>query len=68
MPLPKPNKNEEKKKFIEKCMGNPVMNREFPDSAQRYAVCNTQFTKRKKKAKASEVIWPEDGEDTVILH
>ena len=40
MPLVKPKENEEKDDFLERCMGNKVMNDEFPDNKQRYAVCN----------------------------
>lgn len=40
MPLPEPNKNESKKDFISRCMGNPTMNKEYPDNNQRYAICN----------------------------
>ena len=41
MPIPKPNKDESKKDFITRCMGNPTMNKEYPDPDQRYAVCNS---------------------------
>jgi len=40
MPLPKPS-NEPQSEFIERCMADEVMNREYPDSDQRYAVCNS---------------------------
>ena len=40
MPIPKPNKDESKKNFITRCMGNPTMNKEYPDPGQRYAICN----------------------------
>ena len=40
MPIPKPNKDESKKNFINRCMGNLTMNKEYPDPGQRYAVCN----------------------------
>ena len=32
MPIPKPNKNETKNKFIERCMGDDKMNTEYPDA------------------------------------
>lgn len=47
MPLPKPNPGESKKDFLNRCMGNKAMNNEFPDKAQRYAVCNSQWGKKK---------------------
>ena len=43
MPLPTPNPDEEKDKFIDRCMGNDTMNKEFPDSPQRRAVCEKQW-------------------------
>jgi hypothetical protein len=42
MPLPKPKKGESHEKFIDRCMADAVMNREFPDAAQRRAVCEKQ--------------------------
>jgi len=48
MPLPKPKPNEEREAFLERCMANPTMNREYPDNKQRYAVCNTQWREAKK--------------------
>jgi len=46
MPLPKPKKNESKDDFIERCMGNNLMNEEYPDEDQRYAVCLSQWNKK----------------------
>jgi hypothetical protein len=42
MPMPKPNKNESKKAFLSRCMSDSIMNKEYPDTNQRYAVCNQQ--------------------------
>jgi hypothetical protein len=39
MPIPKPNPGEQKDSFIQRCMGSEVMNKEYPDQKQRYAVC-----------------------------
>lgn len=49
MPLPRPNKNDDKDKFISRCMGNPTMNKEFPSSDQRYKVCKSQWNKKFKE-------------------
>lgn len=49
MPLPKPEKGETEKAFMDRCMGNDVMNKEFPRRGQRAAVCHSQFKKRKKQ-------------------
>ena len=50
MPLPKPSKNEKQSEFVSKCMGDSMMNKDFPDQKQRAAVCYSQF---KRKAKAA---------------
>lgn len=39
MPIPSPNKDEDRKSFMSRCMGNDVMNKEYPDVKQRTAVC-----------------------------
>lgn len=49
MPIPTPGKDESKDKFIARCMGNDVMNSEFPDSKQRYAVCQSKWKAEKEK-------------------
>ena len=48
MPLPKPNPSEKKTDFVSRCMGSEVMNKDFPDGKQRFAVCMAQ-TKAKIK-------------------
>ncbi len=42
MPLPTRNVDETHDQFIERCMADPVMVREFPDAAQRRAICQRQ--------------------------
>lgn len=42
MPLPQRKPGESHGEFIERCMGDPVMVEEFPDAAQRRAVCQRQ--------------------------
>lgn len=49
MPLPTRRPSEEKKKFISRCMLDPVMLKEYPSAAQRRAICETQATKPKIK-------------------
>lgn len=39
MPIPSPNKDEDRKAFMSRCMGDSKMNEEYPDSKQRVAVC-----------------------------
>ena len=36
MPIPAPRKNENKKNFIARCMGDEVMKKEFSDIKQRH--------------------------------
>ena len=42
MPLPTRNANEPHDQFIERCMGDPVMVREFPDAAKRRSVAGRE--------------------------
>lgn len=42
MPLPKRKTGESHQEFIERCMSNRTMVKEFPDAAQRRAVCEDQ--------------------------
>jgi hypothetical protein len=42
MPIPQPSNNESKKDFISRCMRSSVMNKEYPEANQRYAICNQQ--------------------------
>jgi hypothetical protein len=44
MPLPKRNKDEDKDKFVARCMGSEVMKKEYPDNSQRVAICIGQAT------------------------
>ena len=52
MPLPEPGAGEGRKDFLSRCMGEGVMREEYPESKQRYAVCNSlwdrQFSKKLK--------------------
>ena len=54
MPLPKRTPTETREKFIERCMSNPTMVKEFPDKTQRLAVCAVQ--------------WRKQIEDSIIRH
>ena len=48
MPLPTPSDKESKDEFIARCMADKAMNDDFPVNGQRYAVCNSQWERRKK--------------------
>ena len=45
MPIPKPLPNEQNNEFIQRCMMDDVMVREYKDTDQRYAVCREQLEK-----------------------
>ena len=47
MPLPTPNTGEDRKDFMARCMGNPTMIKEYPNTDQRLAVCAVQYRKSK---------------------
>ena len=43
--MPIPAGGEEDEDFLDRCMADDTMNSEYPDSAQRFAVCQTQLKK-----------------------
>ena len=53
MPLILPKKSEKQSDFISRCAGNETMNKDFPDTKQRVAVCYSQWQKAKASAFAS---------------
>ena len=48
MPLPKPDNMENLEKFMQRCMSDSVMIKEFPMTEQRLAVCSVQWRESKK--------------------
>lgn len=64
MPLPNPQSDEKPDEFISRCMGDPVMNREYKDNKQRYAVCQS-LKERAKKRKAAKGGGEPTWEDTL---
>lgn len=62
MPLPKPKKGEQQDDWMNRCMGHPKMNSEYPDRSQRYAICLSQWDRRKKKQLESGVLVVDDNE------
>jgi len=63
MPLPKPKKKEKQGDFISRCAGDTTMNKDFPETKQRVAVCYSQW----KDAKASAMASFGDGENEVLF-
>jgi hypothetical protein len=43
MPLPDPMENEQVEEFIERCLGDETMMKEYEDINQRFAVCMEQW-------------------------
>lgn len=39
MPIPNKRKDEDSKKFVSRCMSDPVMKKDYKDSQQRVAIC-----------------------------
>jgi hypothetical protein len=52
MPIFSPNPNEPADKFIQRCMSDEVMLSEYPDQAQRFAICSVTFDKEKIESKS----------------
>jgi len=49
MPLAIPKIEEVKSEFISRCMEDEITKGEFPNVAQRIAVCNSQWDKKDNK-------------------
>jgi len=55
MPIPSPEPNEDKQKFVARCMSNETMKKEYPNSQQRIAICIGQ-TKSSLLEQVCEII------------
>ena len=55
MPIPKRNPNEDKQKFVSRCMGSEVMKKDYPDTKQRVAICLGQTRQKSKSDLIEEV-------------
>jgi hypothetical protein len=44
MPIPNRRKDEDKTKFVARCMGDKVMKKDYPENSQRVAICLYQAT------------------------
>jgi len=54
MPIPQPNKRENKQEFVIRCMGDDTMNKEFPDTDQRLAVCSSTYEENLKNENSKD--------------
>lgn len=74
MPIPSPNKNEDKQKFVARCMSNETMKKEYPDSQQRIAVCLNQTRSNNPNLiedvhdglLASYALWDDEWDEFVV--
>jgi hypothetical protein len=55
MPIPKPENNEDKQKFVSRCMSNETMKKDYPNNSQRIAICLGQ-TKKSKGSLLDQVL------------
>lgn len=53
MPLPTPHDGEKQEEFVSRCMGDKVMNTDYPDQKQRAAVCYSQWREKDTKKASS---------------
>lgn len=54
IPLPKPKAKETKDEWMERCMDDNKMKKEFPDNKQRLGVCYSQWNKVNEVNEMSE--------------
>jgi hypothetical protein len=47
--MPKPAPDEERDEFLDRCMDDGTMRRDFPERDQRRAVCNKQWRKGQRQ-------------------
>jgi hypothetical protein len=50
MPLPKKNSKEKNSDFMNRCMSDPSIKKEFKEIKQRAAVCYSKITRKSKKS------------------
>lgn len=55
MPIPEKKPNEDKQKFVSRCMSSETMKKEYPDSKQRVAICLGQ-TRQKSKGNLLDTV------------
>lgn len=68
MPKPNPREGETRNDFVSRCMGNATMREEFSDNAQRFAVCNSIWARRNRRAVAQITIAGVSGEIISPVH
>tara|TARA_R100000008_G_scaffold84344_1_gene71512 strand:+ start:1829 stop:3070 length:1242 start_codon:yes stop_codon:yes gene_type:complete len=66
MPLPTPKKGQDKKDFVNICMDNLKMVKEFPDDEQRAAVCYSQWEKSSANVEIQDGSYVIDFSDEIL--
>ena len=66
MPLPTKNPEEDKDKFVSRCMSDDIMKSEFPQEDQRVAVCMSQYKKRKKTKSDASIEWEDVRKNDIL--
>lgn len=74
MPIPSRKQNEDKQKFVARCMSNETMKKDYPNTQQRIAVCLSQVSKNSESSLiekvhdnllASNCSWDEEWEELI---
>lgn len=70
MPIPNKKKDQDPKEFVSNCMGNPTMKKEYPDQAQRVAICiqqskGTLFSQADLHMQYSDASWDDEWNEFV---
>lgn len=55
MPIPQPEKNEDRQKFVSRCMSDETMKKDYKDTKQRIAVCLSQIKRDKSQSILGEI-------------
>lgn len=55
MPIPQPEKDEDRQKFVSRCMSDKTMKKDYQDTKQRIAICLGQ-TKKSKSSLLDQVL------------
>ena len=55
MPIPKPKQGESRSDFMGRCLSSDIMQQDYTDNAQRFAVCSTAFDNKDSKMTDEEL-------------
>jgi hypothetical protein len=64
--MPEPGEKETQEEFVGRCMGNSVMNTDYPDQKQRAAVCYSQWRKKHPGSEKPEKDLQSPDADAII--